>query len=43
MDESSREANDGYSANAIAEQFSITGLEITERYTRTSMEVCMRN
>jgi hypothetical protein len=36
-------ANNGYSANAIAEQFSITGLEATERYTRKSFESCMRN
>jgi hypothetical protein len=39
----SRETNDGYSANAIAEQFSMIGLEIEVRYTRTSIELCMRN
>ena len=43
MDESSRAANDGYSANAIAAQLSMTGLEIAEMYTRTCIELCMRN
>jgi hypothetical protein len=29
----SRDTNDGYSAKAIAEQFSIAGLDIAARYT----------
>jgi hypothetical protein len=43
MDEVSGNANDGYSANAMAEQLSMTGLDIAERYTRTCIELCMRN
>jgi hypothetical protein len=43
MDESSRAANDGYSANAIAAQLSMTGLEIADMYTQTCIELCMRN
>jgi hypothetical protein len=39
----SKETNAGYSANAMAEQFSMTGLEIELRYTRTLVELCMRN
>jgi hypothetical protein len=33
LDGWSRGTNDGYSENAIAEQFSITGLDIAARYT----------
>ncbi len=39
----SEEMNDGYSAKAIAEQSSMTGLDIVARYTRTCVELCMRN
>jgi hypothetical protein len=39
----SKETNGGYSANAMAEQFSMTGLEIEARYTRTQVELSMRN
>jgi hypothetical protein len=36
-------SRDGYSAKAIAEQFSIAGLDIAARYTRTLFEWSMRN
>ena len=39
----SEEMNDGYSAIAIAEQSSMTGLEVVARYMRTWVELCMRN
>ena len=39
----SEEMNDGYSAKAKAEQSSMTGLEVVARYTRTCVELCMRN
>lgn len=38
-----KDTKDGYSEKAIAEQSSITGLDITARYTRTFIEWCMRN
>jgi hypothetical protein len=43
IDRSSGEESGGYSANAIAEQLSMTGLEAAEMYTRTCVELCMRN
>ena len=39
----SEETNDGYAAKVIAEQSSMTGLEVVARYTRTCVELCMRN
>lgn len=39
----SEDTNDGYSAKVIAEQSSMTGLEVVARYTRTCVELCMRN
>ena len=39
----SEETNDGYFAKAIAEQPSMTGLEIAAMYTRTCVELCIRN
>jgi hypothetical protein len=33
-----RDTNDGYSAKAMAVQFSIIGLDIAARYTRTLVE-----
>jgi hypothetical protein len=43
-DERCEDTNDGgYSANPIAEQCSIIGLDIEARYTRTFIEWCIRN